>query len=341
MRWRDFMDPIKSKLSKYGKKTITLDELTNLFGSISSYDDFFCEINKLVSEKILIDIPQAGQNGISKPLSNKYRINKSVIQDKKTKLINEKILKTSSIMSLENYFNQELGVFLEEESYIDRINDYLIKNGLPKKMLIPELSFLLVGNEKWIEDGPGKKVLKHLAIWDKLDIITEPDPVAFAVNERLKDKDIQKHLIIENKTPFLHLMNAINESEFNTVIYGQGWKIVSGLKIFEAQYPFGSSHEFYYFGDVDYEGISIFQTLKERYNAIPAFEFYQKLFDLSWSKGKENQRENRENIKDFIKLLEEISTDSIHLDHIPIMLEKGYYQPQEILSKEQLIELMR
>ena len=337
------MQSVICKLLNHKTKTMTLDELTKLFGGLNCYEDFYLEVIKLITDGVLEEVKSAGRNGLEHSLPNKYRLNKTAIKDDKKKIINNKILKTHPLIILECYFDQSIKTFREEEPFIDMINDYICKNGLPKYMLAPELSFVLTGDEKWIENGPGKIILKRLGLWNQLKIERKSDPIAFAVNEELIKRQMHKHLIVENKTPFLHLMDMLQESQYNSVIYGQGWKITSGLAMFERQYNFGAKHEFYYFGDVDKEGISIYLTLKERYGVKPAIEFYHALFNKSWSKGKINQRCSKENIQLFIECLKNEMNNESNRDqpnYILDMLSKGLYQPQEILSKQQIKEVV-
>jgi len=338
------MDHIKAKLFKHKKKTITLDELMKIFQGINCYEEFYQEVQQLIEEEILDGVVASGTNARQKALFNKYRLKKSAIEVEKALIINEKIYRLHPSISLEYYFKKELKIFKEEEVYIDRINAYLKANDLPKSMLMPELSYALVGDEKWIENGIGMKVLKHLALWTRIKPIKEADPMAFAVNKKLVSKKIQRHLIVENKTPFLQLMNVIEESNYNTIIYGQGWKITGGIDMFVRQYPFGDKHEFYYFGDIDNEGIAIFLNLNQRKAIKPALEFYGNLFTKPWSKGKLNQRYDEVKVKQFIKSLTKHTKGqalSPQGEYILTMLTEGCYQPQEILSRIEIEEIVR
>jgi len=348
------MNKINTKLLKHKKKTITLDELMVIFDKINRYEDFYQAVKKLMDRGVLEGIPASGVNGRPLSLFNKYRLKKTAVEVDKSFIINEKIFTLHSLLSLDYYFAKELNVFKEDEPYIDKINEYIVKNGLPKNMLVPELSYELVSDEKWIEKGTGMKILKRLGLWTRLDPIKEPDPVSFAVNKKLINKKKQRHLIVENKTPFLHLLSVIEESNYNTVIYGQGWKITSGLDLFARQYSFGETNEFFYFGDIDNEGISIFLNLEEKYKIKPALDFYQSLYSKPWSKGKINQRYDKEKILGFIESLRKIpmtQNSDRHVqdlqyiktqpDYILTMLTDGFYQPQEILTREETEKIVK
>ncbi len=330
---------IYSYLQKYKKTKITLEELYRCFNDINTYDDFYQQIKNLVNENVLSPIKGSGNNGYGKPLANKYRISRQVLKEQLAKTINSKILNTHSLISLDSYFGLPIEEFEKDEPYINKIDDYVRRNGLPKDKLLPELSFELTGNEKWIENGNGKLVLIRLGLWEQLTIVKKPDPVAYAVNKRIIDRRVHRHLIVENKTPFIHAMEVIDKSDFNTVIYGQGWKITSGLDMFFKQYSFGEVQELYYFGDIDKAGISIYMTIKDKYSVLLAKEFYKALFDLGCSEGKTNQSCSSDTILSFIECLKENNSDKSPV-YIEQMLSKGCYQPQEMLSKSMIERIM-
>lgn len=340
------MDTFYFNLLKHKKVNISLDELAECYEGVVSYEVFYREVMALIDSGIIEAVASSGTNGFSKPLANRYRINKGTLEESKRSRINEKVFKSHRLLSLEAYFPLPLEVFEQDEPYIDMISTYLEYHDLPKGKLAPEVSFLFTGNEKWIEKGLGKKVLERLRLWDMLAIDRNPDPIAFSINRNQIGEVRQRHLIIENKTPYIHLMDVIEKSKYSTLIYGQGWKITSGLEMFYRQYPFGQSHEFLYFGDVDKEGIAIFCSLKERFGKaiIPAKEFYSQLNRHKQSSGKTNQTCSKTRIRSFIEELEKtdngFNLNNFDPNYIEVMLENGCYQPQEVLSQAELVEIM-
>ncbi len=337
------MSMIKSHLYQYNKKTMTLDQLTHLIGSvnqITTYDAFYEKVMSLMEEGILIGIKAAGSNGLAKPLPNKFRVNKIAIHKDKSTVINHKQLQLHPSISLDYYYAKGLEEFQRDEVYIDKVNDYVKANGLPIRYHAPELSYILVQDEKWIENGVGKRLLKHIRLWDQLEVVTEADPLAFGVNKHRTQESVQRHLIIENKTTFLHLLQYVDKSEYNTIIYGQGWKITSGLHMFTRQYPFGDQHSFDYFGDLDNEGIAIFLHLREDFPIQPAEIFYNALIQAPWSKGKETQRHDPQQIQDFCACFSDGDGLGVKTEELLERLSSGYYQPQEVLSIEGLVQLL-
>ena len=93
-------------------------------------------------------------------------------------------------------------------------------------------------------------------------------------------------------------------------------------------------NQIFYFGDLDYEGIGIYENLSELFNEewkiIPFMAGYEKLLDkavkaVSIPETKERQNRNIKNI-----FFSYFSTERIK--QMKEILEKGRYVPQEILN---------
>jgi hypothetical protein len=102
----------------------------------------------------------------------------------------------------------------------------------------------------------------------------------FAVNPQGITNAVHRHLIVENKTTYQALLHALADVLFTTLIFGGGYRVTKSIELLPMQLPLkGASHEFYYFGDIDKEGISIWHLLNERVlayfgsSAILAFPF--------------------------------------------------------------------
>lgn len=116
----------------------------------------------------------------------------------------------------------------------------------------------------------------------------------FAINpnQLLSNSSIHRHLIVENKATYSGLIGSLTNTRFTTLIYGSGWKISSSLDQLSKQLGLTAKeiqHEIYYFGDLDYEGISIFYHLYEKYNAKLATSFYEAMLKKPYWKRKSNK----------------------------------------------------
>lgn len=332
------MKDIKNYLLHYKKQSIELIELEKKCSNFETYKAFARYIESLVENEVLKPVSRSGTNGKSLPLYNKYKINKQVLKKDKTTIINQKIRVTTSVLSLEAYFDLPLETYNADLPYIDKIDTYLRENALPVGRFLPELSFELTGDEKWIDKG-GQGILRRLGLWERLSIKKKPDPLAFAINPNCINKTCHKHLIVENKTAYLYLMKHIAASMFSTVIYGQGWKITASMPMFNQQFSLGQNHTFYYFGDIDKTGIAIYNTLNENFNVKLAKDFYRRMFDKKRFEGKVNQTCPEEMIISFVETLKIDSKDKSSA-YILSMLSGGYYQPQEILSEHELVRVL-
>lgn len=330
------MDKVRNYLKSYKRKTILLSQIESIARGFNSYTDMREYVLILVEEGILEPVMASGNNGKGMPLHNKYRVVKSKLNAEKNRLINSKMYQVDSELNLEAYLSLPLEVFLEDQEVIDQIDSYIKKKGLPIGKYLPELSYELTGDEKWIEKKGGKKILDRLKLYDKVLPQQKPDPLAFAVNKKCINKVDHTHLIIENKTPFLHLLKHLDQSSFSTVIYGQGWKITSGLGLFEEQFPLGESHQFFYFGDIDKAGIAIYDHIRNHYHVKLAKEFYKSLEAKRKYKGKETQKCSQEAVDQFIEELGDIK-DTSYIQH---MFDHDMYQPQEALSELELKEIL-
>src|SRR5690606_27968218 len=104
------------------------------------------------------------------------------------------------------------------------------------------------------------------------------------------------------------------------------------IELLPLQLPLlNAEHHFYYFGDIDHEGIHIWHLLNERTAKLfqspvyPAIPFYTACLDRSYAYGKETHRKDREALDAFL-------THFMQQDQQRILaaLSDGGYYPQEI-----------
>ena len=125
--------------------------------------------------------------------------------------------------------------------------------------------------------------------------------------------------------------------KIDTLIYGAGKGIFRSFEDFDLcvePYMQAEGNQIFYFGDLDYEGIGIYENLAELFNEgwkiIPFMAGYEKLLDkavkaVSIPETKERQNRNIKNI-----FFSYFSTERIK--QMKEILEKGRYVPQEILN---------
>ncbi|WP_391204634.1 Wadjet anti-phage system protein JetD domain-containing protein [Psychrobacillus sp. L4] len=319
-------------------KTIKLDELEKLATGITDYAQFAQDILNLEQGGILKRIKSHGENYKSPSLAFTYRINHNQMKQELQLAIKVAKLSFHPDMYLESYFRLPISQWIEDYPMLEKINLYLQHIGcITEYAPAPERSFEIVGDEKWITEGQGKELLERIQLWDKLLIIPVADPLMFAVNPKMFQEPHHHHLIVENKTTYQGLLPALEESNFTSLIYGSGKKIIKSIENFDYQLPLPqATHTFFYFGDVDLEGTLIWYLLSKKKAVKPALPFYEQCFQNNYAIGKQNHIQNTEAVANFIA---HFQPSQQH--HMLEMFQNGGYYPQEILKGRELQQIWR
>lgn len=329
-----------SILEKSKKSTITLSELEQVADTSDTYHDFASAVQTLIDEGFINGVKSHGINW--KGLPNSFRIQKGKVKQPLIESIQELQFKVHPVIDLRPYFSTSGKKWLEDKPWIMKIDAYLQKSGLPAIYTnSSERSYEIMQDEKWIDEKGGKALLEKMNLFDKLKIMKTPDPLMFAINRNqlLAKQKTHKHLIVENKATYSGLVDSLSNTNFTTLIYGSGWKIASSLKELDKQLGLNHNeyqHEIYYFGDLDYEGISIFHHVYEKYNVKLAKCFYEAMIQKPFHKGKENQTRNEVAVHHFLQYFGKEEQEVIAY----LFQENGYY-PQESLTKEELHDIWR
>ncbi|UJF34655.1 Wadjet anti-phage system protein JetD domain-containing protein [Paenibacillus hexagrammi] len=255
-------------LQSYKKAKISLTELEALFpGNACSYDQFAGAVLELEADGILEIMKSKGRTGRQPSLAYQYKLARSVLMQDVREQVHRARLHMHEAISLDAYYSLDAAEWLQDLPYLQQIDDYLKRHGLPSTTVpAPERSYELVRNEKWISEGQGKELLERIKIWDKLRIVPAADPLMMAVNPRSLANAHHLHFIVENKTTYQALLQELPFMPFSTLIYGCGKKIIKSIELLPMQLPLdcASGHHFYYFGDVDREGLNIWYALDQR-----------------------------------------------------------------------------
>lgn len=328
---------IVNYLKSYNKQNIALSELENLFSGNINYKSFATIVKELIEEGVLTEKNPKNNNNKEIQLAFKLGINHYELKKDFIKHIKDASFSMVDSIDLQAYFKLSEETWNKELPYIKKVNEYILLNKLPVDYVTAqERSFHIVGDEKWIDEKGGKKILGRINIWDKLKITSANDPLMMAVNSFQFSKSEHYHLIVENKATFLALMEVLKDTKFTSLIFGSGWKIVSNIVMLEKQLGIKGTHKLYYFGDLDHEGISIWNSLNQKIRTELAIDFYTELLKKPYSIGKETQQKNEIALKNFIK-----NYNSKEQENILKLLEKGAYLPQEGLGKDELQDIWR
>ncbi|MBK1813186.1 DUF2399 domain-containing protein [Clostridium sp. YIM B02505] len=329
---------LKTYLKTYSKRTtIKLNELIENAPQGYEREDLAKAVKRIMANNILIAKNIKNNDGRKDPLPLRFTINKNELKKDYIRKIQEYKSKLSNELDLEPFYDEAEEEFDKALPYINKVNEYIISNGLPKETATSqERSFHITGDEKWIDENGGKSVLTKIKIYDKLKIHNGSDPLMLAVNVLAFDKPQHYHLIVENKATFIALLEVLSETEFCSLIFGSGWKIVGNINMLEKQTGLKENNVVYYFGDIDNEGLAIYNSLSEKVSVKLATEFYRALLKTDCKEGKKNQKKKPSALKNFSKHFD--------LEEQKLILEKldtGYYWPQEGLNRTELQHIWR
>lgn len=332
------MEFVKRQLARFSRKTIRLDELEDMMQQLfATYEDFAYAVLQLEDEGVLLMVKSKGRTTRVPSLAFQYRINKSYLSDSHHKQLQQLRITLHPLINLDHYYDKDPTLLEKDLPYILKVDDYVKTSGLPTDIVPgPERSFELVGDEKWFTEKGGKELLERIGMLDHLHVIPVSEPLMFAINPQKILASEQYHLIVENKTTYQGLLPALQETMFSTLIYGAGKAVIKSMEQFPFQYPVKATHHFYYFGDLDKEGIAIWHSLNHKQPAIPALPFYVACLDRGAVKGKAYQRENKVAIDNFLACF-----SSDQQVQIRELLNDGYYYPQEILKMKELQRIWR
>lgn len=325
---------------KFNKKKITIEEIERLY-KVSTYNDLYILVLKLIEDNEIEPIKSRGGNGKKPALYKGYRIvqeeedNSFYIEE-----LDYRILSKFDISYYKKYINK----YKEHRDYILALNTFIKENEelLKVPLSMNERSFQIWGREKFLQKEEGKLILKNLGLpLDYLNYYDTSEPLAYYSKSK---KTPQNILILENKDTYYtmrkYLINSTNTilgKEIDTVIYGAGKGIIKAFKDYDISvedYLANKENKLYYFGDLDYEGIIIYENFyskyKDKYNINLFIEGYKKMIDKSndiKSLPKTKEGQNR-NINEYF--LQQFSLE--YKEKIEEILKNDLYIPQEIIN---------
>ena len=302
----------------------------------TDYDDYYNIVIKLVDSNVITPVKSSGSNGMRPPLYKRYNIIKP--ESNYDELIPE-IRLLHGRFNIEGYLN-EPARYKSHKKWILPLDSFFKNNA--ESLVIPfsinERSFQIFGREKALkEDRELAAVLSfNPGLKEALNIYNTPEPfLAFHIKPfntvaSLKYNDLSMRpginiLIIENKDTWYTLRNRMSLDfsciagvSFHCLLYGEGKKIsrkMDTLTDFDESYFKGAKTRYYYFGDLDYEGIGIVHDL---ISVNPALQIelmlplYTAMLEASEGIGKT----------------------------IKGILESGRYIPQEILNNGDFLKII-
>lgn len=328
-------------------KIVPWEELFDEFKKREQSDDYneFCiYIQKLEDENKIEPVKVSGGNGKHskiKTLCKRYRYIDPEIKSK-DQYIYELTHQIVPMIRITTYLKNLLK-YKEDREKVLQLNEFLKnhKEELTIQVAINERSFAIWKDEKYLR-GKGQKILKNCGL--SLEIMNVYIPVEPFVYYKASEKTPQNILIIENQDTFYSIRKKMIEGEriicgkeFGTLILGKGKAIESKLGKFEEHgepYMVNPENTILYFGDLDYEGIGIYERLQKRYEEsvrmAPFVEAYEKMISLNMEIDvlKDTKEAQNRNISGYFFSY----FDKENIEKMKKILKADKYIPQESIS---------
>ena len=162
------------------------------------------------------------------------------------------------------------------------------------------------------------------------------NPLMFAIHPAKLNEEKQYHLIVENIWSYQALLPVLTETSFSTLIYGSGKKVIDSIEQFSMQYPVNGEHQFFYFGDMDTEDISIWLSLNKMKAVAPAIPFYSACLKKKAAITKGNEKDHSDALDEFYKYFTMQEKNQIRT-----LLGQGKSLPQQSLKTTELQKIWR
>lgn len=246
----------------FDKGIKTVEALQNALG-IYDYQEFHKTIKALVAQgKLKPTKDGKDTNGKQPPLAKKYRVIEEHREDLGADLIRE-IEMNFPLIYNRSYYKNHLEQYLEDREWVLKLCAYhnRVDGPLTEEMSINERFYDIFRMEKLGLDSKIMSILRKLNIvFQVLNCYKTPEPFIYYSKTELS---AHKILIIENKDTWYTMRKLMKEGlgPFDTVIYGEGKKILSSIEeieVHQKEYFRDAMSEYFYFGDLDDEGLKIF-----------------------------------------------------------------------------------
>lgn len=331
-------------IKDFNKSRIDVDEMQNFLGIIE-YDKFVSVVRDYIDRSIIKPIISSGGNGKKPELYKRY----TIIREEKdySTFLDEIKYKLNYELNMDYYLKNPQS-YERDRFYIKKLSDFLNSRGhlLEEAVSENERSFQIWGREKYLGKYAASLLNRLKYPMEKLNYYLTSEPLAyFSYSKRVP----QNILIVENMDTFytirrymLSKSSDILGQDIETVVYGAGkgiWKSFRDFSTGAEPYLSQNENKLLYLGDIDYEGIYIYENLYEAFRENteikPFVQGYCYMIDKACKENydlpisKEGQNKNIKGI-----FLDYFSPEyKIKIEEI---LSSGKYIPQEIINYSDL-----
>ncbi|MBO8137129.1 MAG: hypothetical protein H0Z40_03180 [Desulfotomaculum sp.] len=332
-------------IEKYVIDKLGLNEYWDRHGG---YYSFAAAIESLVEEGVIRPVKSWKQNGMNPALFKGYQV---ILQEDKLDADLIHILSTQyhPDINVSYYFNHK-SEYQQDKDYLSALNTFLKQNTALSELpaiTVNERSFQIFHDEKWLLSKHGHNFLQRVGLTlQDLRCYPTYEPFFYYQRQNRNAQEVNV-LIVENKDTFFSLKTLFQEGiyswakiPFSLLIYGEGRKIEKSFSFFWELEEYKSCHvNFYYFGDLDPEGILIWYELQrqERVDIRPFVFFYDTLVKKYLHVAQPLKKEQTVSTEAVQAFLAYFSSGRSEL--IREMLRGNLYLPQEGLNYQLLKEL--
>lgn len=335
------------------RKRFNLDQLEKYLikksGGVRKYENnggyqgLYQMLKQKSQQEYIIPIKSSSFNNRIPPLKSRWQL----VDEKYQGWSKELIFELSRYLDLTYYLKRPQFQTPELAEKLIRIKNFLQEKKNRKEASREERSLELFADEKFLSGSAGKKLLNRLRLTLE-DIKAEKYSQMFVYWQNGQGK-IKNILILENHSAFIACKRVLEEGYplygfvFDTLIFGSGKHIIDSLKfIREIAEP--EEVNLKYAGDLDPEGMLIYNCLQEKYsdlNLTLFIEYYLMLLssDRSYSLNKE-QNKNKEIFNKFLKEFKKDNTkhNTKNIQKLKNLWKFDLRIPQEVITYESLTE---
>jgi hypothetical protein len=328
-----------------GRRKVSLDSLMESYSGLD-YNEIYKAVVGRIEAGELKPVKSAGVNGMKPALPVSYWVETE--EADYSEILDELKFKLNPMLNIE-YYKKFPQKYEQDRIYILRLSDYLSNRSklLETKESMNERSFEIFGREKFFQQEGGLSLCARLGVSRQmLNFYDTAEPLAYYSANR---ETPQNMLIIENMDTFYdlrsHMRNgnlSICGTKFSTIIYGAGKSAYKSLAYYAEcaeEHLKCEKNSFYYFGDLDYEGILIYEHIiangeKNGQERLPLFaKAYEKMIEKAQIMGFDRLplTKEKQNTNIGVVFLNQFSEDI--KTKILDILHSGRYIPQEILNE--------
>lgn len=315
------------------------------------YQNLYQLLKKLETEAKIRSIKNSDFNQRQPQLKKRW----SLLKENYQHWPDKDILKISRQLTLSYYLKRPAKQTQALKQKLFRLTKFLSSKSEREWASREERSLELFADEKYLSRAEGKKLLSNLNLslaelkaqqYNHLFVYWSVDPT-----------QINNILIMENHSAFIGAKKALTaginifSQDFDTVIYGQGKRIIRSFSFLEELLGIESAENnskqrqqmikrlnIYYAGDLDPEGLAIYTALKDKY---PEFEirllgeYYQLLLEKSekFYSLQKRQNKNEEVLKRVLAEFKEQNLDELAAE-LKQAWENDLRLPQELITLE-------